>query len=89
LIERDVYPCKRATSPWFAVHAAAQSVELPPPEQLEVHHVLEVAADDGTDDPVNLRAYCSACHAMVNWIRTYFGHYPATASFETDTTADL
>lgn len=49
--------------------------ELPAPEQLEVHHVLEVAADDGTDDRDNLRAYCSACHAMVAWTRTYFGHY--------------
>jgi HNH endonuclease len=49
--------------------------DLPAPEQLEVHHVLEVVADDGTDDRENLRVYCSACHAMVNWIRTYFGHY--------------
>jgi hypothetical protein len=49
--------------------------ELPKPEQLEVHHVLEVAADDGTDHPENLRAYWSACHAMVNWLRRYFGHY--------------
>lgn len=49
--------------------------ELPPPEELQVHHVLEVAADDGTDDLRNLRVYCSACHAMVSWIRTYFGHY--------------
>jgi hypothetical protein len=49
--------------------------ELPPQQKLEVHHVLEVAADDGSDDRDNLRAYCSACHAMVNWVRTYFGHY--------------
>jgi HNH endonuclease len=49
--------------------------DLPAPEQLEVHHVLEVAADDGTDDQENLRVYCSACHAIVNWLRTYFGHY--------------
>jgi hypothetical protein len=51
--------------------------DLPPPEQLEVHHVLEVAADDGTDETQNLRVYCSACHSMVNWMRTYFGHYHA------------
>jgi hypothetical protein len=49
--------------------------ELPAPDHLEVHHVLEVVADDGMDDRENLRVYCSACHAMVNWIRTYFGHY--------------
>jgi HNH endonuclease len=49
--------------------------ELPSPEKLEVHHVLEVSADEGTDDLGNLRVYCSACHAMVSWIRTYFGHY--------------
>jgi hypothetical protein len=54
--------------------------ELPAPEQLTVHHVLEVAADDGSDEEENLRVYCSACHAMVNWARTYFGHYhPETA----------
>jgi HNH endonuclease len=49
--------------------------ELPRPVKLEVHHVLEVVADDGPDDRENLRVYCSACHAMVNWVRTYFGHY--------------
>ena len=49
--------------------------DLPAAERLEVHHVLEVVADDGRDDRENLRAYCSACHAMVNWTRTYFGHY--------------
>ena len=49
--------------------------DLPHPQKLEVHHVLEVAADDGSDDPANLRVYCSACHSMVNWARTYFGHY--------------
>jgi hypothetical protein len=64
--------------------------ELPTPEQLEVHHVLEVGADDGTNDRENLRVCCSACHAMVNWIRTYFGHYHlAAASSTTDGTADL
>lgn len=56
-------------------HAA----ELPPRERLEVHHVLEVAADSGGDDVPNLRAYCSACHALVGWLRTYFGHRSAVA----------
>lgn len=56
--------------------------ELPQRESLEVHHVLEVGTDSGTDDLANLRVYCSACHAMVNWLRTYFGHYhtPVVAS---------
>jgi hypothetical protein len=51
--------------------------DLPAGETLQVHHVLEVVADQGQDDPTNLRVYCSACHSMVNWIRTYFGHYHA------------
>ena len=63
--------------------------ELPAPEQLEVHHVLEVVADDGNDDRENLRVYCSACHAMVNWTRTYFGHYhPTVVSFSADVADD-
>ena len=49
--------------------------ELPAPEKLEVHHVLEKAADDGSDEEENLRVYCNACHSLVNWLRTYFGHY--------------
>lgn len=65
--------------------------ELPPPEELQVHHVVEVGADDGPDDLSNLRGYCSACHSMVNWMRTYFGHYheAATAPSGADTTADI
>lgn len=48
--------------------------ELPKPEMLEVQHVIEKAAD-GTDDAENLRPYCTACHRIVNWLRTHFGHY--------------
>jgi hypothetical protein len=59
--------------------------ELPPPQELQVHHVLEVAADDGPDDLDNLRLYCSACHSMVNWTRTYFGHYHVAALSSDDT----
>ena len=58
--------------------------EIPAPGRLEVHHVLEVAADDGPDDPANLRVYCSACHAAVNWLRTYFGHYGAAAQSDVE-----
>lgn len=55
------------------------SDELPPGQALQVHHVLEVVADEGGDEDANLRVYCSACHSMVNWTRTYFGHYHADA----------
>jgi hypothetical protein len=53
--------------------------DLPGPEELQVHHVLEVAADEGSDELSNLRLYCSACHSIVNWARTYFGHYHSDA----------
>jgi hypothetical protein len=58
--------------------------ELPSQQTLTVHHVLEVVADDGGDELENLRLYCSACHSMVNWIRTYFGHYHVTATATND-----
>jgi hypothetical protein len=61
--------------------------ELPAGETLEAHHVLEVVADDGTDDRENLRPYCSACHSLVNWARTYFGHY-STVSASPDPASD-
>lgn len=48
--------------------------ELPPPAQLETHHVIQVEAG-GTDEPGNLRVYCTPCHRLVHWARTYFGHY--------------
>jgi hypothetical protein len=62
--------------------------DLPVPEELHVHHVMEVAADDGADDLENLRLYCSACHSMVNWIRTYFGHYQVLGVSSGDTDVD-
>jgi hypothetical protein len=62
--------------------------ELPPPQKLEVHHALEVAADHGHDDLANLRLYCSACHSMVGWTRTYFGHYTAAAVSANDDVVD-
>jgi hypothetical protein len=58
--------------------------DLPPKESLEVHHVLEVAADDGDDELKNLRLYCSACHSHVTWARTYFGHYASVGTAATD-----
>jgi HNH endonuclease len=52
--------------------------QLPPPERLEEHHVIEHEAGGG-DDPDNTRTYCAACHSIVTWLRTYFGHYHAAA----------
>lgn len=46
--------------------------ELPPPDRLAVHHLDEDATND---DPANLRLYCTGCHQLVHWLRTYFGHY--------------
>jgi HNH endonuclease len=54
--------------------------DLPSSQELQVHHVEEVVADNGGDEDSNLRVYCSACHALVNWARTYFGHYHAVAA---------
>ncbi len=62
--------------------------ELPAPEQLEVHHVLEVAADAGSDEDANLRVYCTACHSIVGWLRTYFGHYAASTGTSNVETID-
>lgn len=63
--------------------------DLPPQQTLQVHHVLEVVADDGGDELANLRLYCSACHSMVNWMRTYFGHYHAVTVSPGDTDTEL
>lgn len=48
--------------------------EIPPPAKLEAHHVIEHAlTQDDSDD--NIRWYCTSCHTLVTWLRTYFGHY--------------
>lgn len=44
--------------------------QLVHPDRLEVQHVIE-KADGGSDEPDNLRHYCTACHSWVNWMRTY------------------
>jgi hypothetical protein len=51
--------------------------------------VSDTVAPYGPDDQGNLRIYCSACHAIVNWIRTYFGHYHVPASQPVDADAEL
>ena len=48
--------------------------ELPPPDTVNEHHVI-AHADSGASDPDNTRVYCTACHRLVEWARTYFGHY--------------
>lgn len=48
--------------------------DLPGEKSLVEHHVDE-HANGGSDDPANTRVYCNACHALVHWARTYFGHY--------------
>lgn len=48
--------------------------ELPVPQTLQEHHVIE-HAEGGSDEPDNTRVYCTACHAKILWLRTYFGHY--------------
>lgn len=55
----------------FCLRAAS---ELPPPDRLALHHLDEDATND---DPANLRLYCTGCHQLVHWARTYFGHYAA------------
>lgn len=47
---------------------------LPPPDTLTVQHVDENAWNN---DPANQRLYCTGCHQLVHWLRTYFGHYAA------------
>jgi len=54
-------------------------LELPGAEKLQEHHVV-AWENGGSDDAGNLRVYCPACHGLVEWARTYFGHYhPAVA----------
>ena len=48
--------------------------DLPVNKSLVEHHVDE-HANGGSDDAANTRVYCTACHALVHWTRTCFGHY--------------
>lgn len=48
--------------------------DLPLEKSLVEHHVDEHAMG-GEDAPENTRVYCTACHALVHWLRTYFGQY--------------
>lgn len=48
--------------------------ELPGPQTLHGHHVEEFA-DGGEPKRENVWILCTACHAYVNHVRTYIGHY--------------
>lgn len=49
--------------------------ELRSADTFEAHHVIEYSdqhhESDGTQE--NIWILCTACHRLVNWIRTYFG----------------
>lgn len=44
--------------------------ELNPKHGLIGHHVVPFK-DDGADDRMNVWILCTACHALVHWMRTY------------------
>lgn len=48
--------------------------EIPAPGALEVHHLVQ-HSENGSDGVENTRVYCTACHRLVEWVRTYFAHY--------------
>lgn len=48
--------------------------EIPLPEVLEAHHVVEVN-EGGGDERTNVWIICTWCHASIHQRRTYLGHY--------------
>ena len=48
--------------------------DLPRSESLEAHHVVEYQ-DGGEATRENTWVLCTACHKLVNWRRTYVGHW--------------
>lgn len=52
--------------------------DLPKPQQLEAHHVIE-HKDGGTDDRSNIWIVCTPCHKQIHHNRTYLGHYQQSA----------
>lgn len=49
--------------------------DLPGTQELTAHHVDEYQADGAADLDSNVWILCTACHRLVHWARTYFGHY--------------
>ena len=48
--------------------------DLPLPEVLEAHHIIEVARG-GDDEAENIQICCTPCHRWIHHQRTYLGHY--------------
>jgi hypothetical protein len=48
--------------------------QLPKPQTLEGHHIVQVK-DGGTDDKENIQIVCTFCHRWIHSQRTYLGHY--------------
>lgn len=50
--------------------------ELAPRQTLEIHHIKEIVADCGDDEPYNILVLCTMCHKEVHLKRTYLHkHY--------------
>lgn len=56
-----------------------KSGDLPLPQVLEAHHVVEVK-DGGTDERENVWVVCTHCHRLIHHFRTYMGHYRNSAA---------
>jgi len=77
---RGSQPAARCTSCQLRPRLAfATATIFLPAKRFRSTTFLRWSRDDGGDEDANLRVYCSACHAMVNWARTYFGHYHEVA----------
>lgn len=48
--------------------------DLPPGDVLEGHHVEEFQ-NGGEATRENVWVICTACHSLINWRRTYVGHW--------------
>lgn len=60
-----------------------RSHEIPSPQTLEVHHIVEVQ-NGGTDDSNNLQIVCTQCHKWIHHQRVYLGHYRTSTTPEPD-----
>jgi hypothetical protein len=49
--------------------------DLPGTQSLMAHHVDEYQVQGEADLDSNVWILCTACHRLVHWARTYFGHY--------------
>lgn len=64
----------KSLSHGFCEMCKRPETELPVPQVLEGHHVVEVQ-DGGTSDPENIWVICTPCHRQIHHLRTYLGHY--------------